>query len=227
MVKHSKTNPMRPDQEQIVEWIGGQSSTLHDAYVVAVQLLADPSFPGRAQLICHAGRDICTGLQDIRGIAKRKHANTVAVFQEVEPQWVAEGLDGVETILGEAQTNERAAAAASNLTISRHLFKLLQRLVEEHRLGSVNQEEQAAELFAGIAPETAERPELLQPIAREWVNLRKWFHHYAHFAVQQKTPPEEELQSQFAALENYLLTSMRTFYEGMEGLDEILGEANS
>jgi hypothetical protein len=155
---------MRSDQEQITEWISGQSSTLHDAYVVAVQLLADPSFPGRAQLICHAGRDICTGLQDIRGIAKRKHANTGAVFQEVEQQWIDEGLDGVEIIVGGAQTNE-PAAAVSNVTISRHLFKLLQRLVEEHRLGSVNQEEQAAELFAAIAPETAERPELLQPIA--------------------------------------------------------------
>ena len=76
-------------------------------------------------------------------------------------------------------------------------------------------------------PRNGGRPELLQPISREWVSLRRWFHNYAHFAVQQKTPPEQELQSQFAALETYILTSMRTFYEGMEGLDEILGEANS
>jgi hypothetical protein len=218
---------MRPDQEQIAEWIGRQSTTLRDGYVVAVQLLADTAFPGRAQFICHAGRDICTGLQDIRGIAKRKHANTTAVFQEVEPQWIAEGLDGIETVEGGAQANEATSVAATDVTISRLLFKLMQRLVEEHRLGSVNQEEQAAELFAAIAPESAKRPELVLPMAREWVSLRRWFHNYAHFAVQQKTPPEEELQSQFARLESYVLASMRTFYEGMEGLDEILGEANS
>jgi hypothetical protein len=126
-----------------------------------------------------------------------------------------------------AQANQPTSSAATDVTISRHLFKLLLRLMEEHHLGSVNQEEQAAELFAAIAPESAERPELVLPMAREWVSLRKWFHHYAHFAVQQKTPPEEELQSQFAKLESYVLASMRTFYEGMEGLDEILGEANS
>jgi hypothetical protein len=218
---------MRPDQEQIAEWIGRQSAILRDAYVIAVQLLADTAFPGRVQIICHAGRDICTGLQDIRGIVKRKHANTTVVFQEVEPQWIAEGLDGLETVEREAQANEPAGAAASGVQISRHLFRLLQRLVEEHRLGSVNQEEQAAELFAAIAPESAGRPELVLPMAREWVSLRRWFQNYAHFAVQQKTPPENELQSQFAALESYVLASMRTFYEGMEGLDEILGEANS
>jgi hypothetical protein len=218
---------MRPEQEQIAEWIGRQSPTLRDGYLIAVQLLADPTCPGRAQLICHAGRDICTGLQDIRGIAKRKHANTNAILQEVEPQWVAEGLDGLDIAGGGSATIQPARDAASDVTISRRLFKLLQRLMEEHRLGSVNQEEQAAELFAAIAPETAGRPELLHPISREWVSLRRWFHNYAHFAIQQKTPTEQELQSQFAALETYILTSMRTFYEGMEGLDEILGEANS
>jgi hypothetical protein len=226
-MERKSPHSMRPDQEQIAEWIGRQSTTLHDAYVIAVQSLADTAFPGRAQFICHSGRDICTGLQDIRGIAKRKHANTTAVFQEVEPQWIAEGLDRVETVEGEAQANEPTGAADSDVKISRHMFRLLQRLVEEHRLGSVNQEEQAAELFAAIAPESAERPELVLPMAREWVSLRRWFHNYAHFAVQQKTPPEEELQSQFAKLESYVLASMRTFYEGMEGLDEILGEANS
>ena len=127
----------------------------------------------------------------------------------------------------QGKASASANARLSDVTISRHLFKLLQRLIEEHRLGSVNQEEQAAELFAAIAPETAARPELLRPISREWVNLRRWFHNYAHFAVQQKTPPEKELQSQFAGLETYIFASMRTFYEGMEGLDEILGEANS
>ena len=218
---------MRPDQEQIADWIGHQSATLRDAYVMAVQLLTDPSYPGRAQFICHAGRDICTGLQDIRGIAKRRHSNTTAVFQEVEPQWVAEGLDGIEKVESQGKASASANAAVSDVTISRHLFKLLQRLIEEHRLGSVNQEEQAAELFAAIAPDTAARPELLGPISREWVNLRRWFHNYAHFAVQQKTPPEKELQSHFAALETYILASMRTFYEGVEGSDEILGEANS
>ena len=39
---HRQPTSMRPDQEQIADWIGRQSATLRDAYVMAVQLLADP-----------------------------------------------------------------------------------------------------------------------------------------------------------------------------------------
>ena len=59
------------------------------------------------------------------------------------------------------------------------------------------------------------------------MHLRRWFIRYAHFGVQQRIPEEKELQKQFAALESFILGVIRTFYEGMEGLDEILGEANS
>lgn len=218
---------MRPEQEQIAAWLEEQSATLHAAYVLAVQLLSDLSVPGRAQTICHAGRDICTGLLELRSVDKRQRADTNSVFQEIEPQWAKEGLDAIDIAEGVDRTDGPQETVSADVTISRHLIKLLQRLMEEHRLGSINQEEQATEMFAGINPEAAKRPELLRPMSKEWVRLRRWFHHYAHFAVQQRTPSEQELQLNFAMLESYVLAIVRTFYEGMEGLDEILGEANS
>jgi len=163
----------------------------------------------------------------LRGVAKRQRADTNNIFQEIEPEWTKEALDAIDTAKGVHHIDVPEETVSAHVTISRHLFKLLQRLMEEHRLGSLNQEEQAVEMFAGSNAEASKHPELLRPMSREWVRLRRWFHNYAHFAIQQKTPTEQELQSQFAALETYILTSMRTFYEGMEGLDEILGEANS
>jgi hypothetical protein len=218
---------MRTEQEQIAVWLGEQSAMLRTAYLMAVQLLSDTSVAGRAQIICHAGRDLCTGLIELRGVAKRQRADTTSIFEEIEPEWSKEGLDAIDTAEAVDPNGLPQVAASEGVTISRHLFSLLQRLMEEHRLGSSNQEEQAVEMLAGTDPDAVKHPELLRPMSREWVRLRRWFHHYGHFAVQQKTPPEDELQTKFAQLENYMLGIKRSFYEGMEGLDEILDEANS
>jgi len=224
---NSVLNVMSPDQEKIGKWLAAQSPTLGEAYTVALRLLADVTFPGRAQMICHAGRDLCTGLQDLRGVAKRERADTTRILREIEPVWEKEGLDARGIVEAAESAPSVEQTTSPEVTMSQHLMTLLQRLIQEHRRGSTNQEDQAAELFREKDPATVERPEALRPLLKEWVRLRQWFHHYAHFAVQQRTPDERELQEQFASLENFILGFIRTFYEGMEGLDEILEEANS
>lgn len=218
---------MSPDQEKIAKWLAAQSPSLGEAYTVALRLLADATFPGRAQMICHAGRDLCTGLQDLRGVAKRERADTTRILREIEPVWEKEGLDARGIVEPAESTPSIEQTTSPEVTIPRHLVTLLQRLIQEHRRGGTNQDDQAAELFRAKDPATAERPEALRPLLKEWVRLRQWFHHYAHFAVQQRTPDEQELQEQFGSLEDFILGVIRTFYEGMEGLDEILEEANS
>jgi hypothetical protein len=218
---------MSPDQEKIAQWLAGRSASLHEAYLAALRFLADPKAPGRAQMICHAGRDLCTGLQDLQSVSRKERADTTSILREVDSVWRKEGLDAVG-IADSADPSAGAEQMASpEAAIPRFLLALLQRLIEEHRRGDVNQEEQAAQLFRANDPASANRPEAVQPMSREWVSLRRWFIRYAHFGVQQSAPEENELQLHFAALENFILGVIRTFYEGMEGLDEILGEANS
>jgi hypothetical protein len=218
---------MSPDQEKIAEWLAGRSPSLHEAYLAALQLLTDPKIPGRAQMICHAGRDLCTGLQDLQSVTRKERADTTSILREVDSVWQKEGFDAVGLAEAANTAPAREQTAAPGATISRYLMVLLQRLIEEHRRGDINQEEQAARLFSANDPAIAHRPEAVQPLSKEWVHLRRWFIRYAHFGVQQRIPEEKELQKQFAALENFILGVIRTFYEGMEGLDEILGEANS
>lgn len=218
---------MSPDQETIAQWLASRSPSLHEAYLAALRSLADPKAPGRAQMICHAGRDLCTGLQDLQSVTRKERADTTSILREVDSVWQKEGLDAV----GLAESADPAPAAEQTVspeaTIPRYFVALLQRLIEEHRRADVNQEEQATQLFRANDPAIANRPEAVQPLSKEWVRLRRWFIRYAHFGVQQSIPEEKELQQQFAALENFILGVIRTFYEGMEGLDEILGEANS
>jgi len=218
---------MSPDQEKIAKWLSGRSPSLHEAYLAAVSFLADPAVPGRAQMICHAGRDLCTGLQDLRSVSKNERADTTPILREIESVWEKEGLDAVDIVEAAERTPATEQSASPQATIPQHLMVLLQRLMQEHRRAETNQEEQAADLFRANDPATANRPEAVQPLSREWVVLRRWFSRFAHFGIQQRTPKEEELQQQFASLESFILGVIRTFYEGMEGLDEILDEANS
>jgi hypothetical protein len=87
---------MSPDQEKIAAWLAESSPSLHEAYKVALQLLRDDQFPGRAQLMCHAGRDLCTGLQQLRGVSKKERSDTTAIFREIEPEWQKENLDTLD-----------------------------------------------------------------------------------------------------------------------------------
>ena len=178
---------MVADQEKIAQWLSGRSSSLHEAYIGAIHLLADTSVPGRAQLICHAGRDLCTGFQDLQSISKDR-ADTVPLLREIDSYWQREGLDAIGFFGTGGPEPVAELTASPEVTIPRHLMVLFQRLVEEHRRGSMNQEEQAAKLFMANDPTAANRPEVVQPLSREWVRLRRWFVRYAHFAVQQRTP---------------------------------------
>ncbi len=57
--------------------------------------LANPTIPGRAQMICHAGRDLCTGVQDLRSETKKERADTTPILREMNAFWQKEGLDAI------------------------------------------------------------------------------------------------------------------------------------
>jgi hypothetical protein len=218
---------MTPDQGKIAQWLSGQSASLHEAYLSALHFLADQKIPGRAQLICHAGRDLCSGLLDVRAVSKRVRADTTSILDEIASIWEKESFDAIGIIETAEPAPSAEKTASADATIPQPLMMLLRRLMQEHRRAEANQEEQAGELFRENDPASANHPEAVKPATKEWVRLRRWFIRYAHFGIQQITPDEQELQQRFALLESFILSVIRTFYENMEGLDEILGEANS
>jgi hypothetical protein len=85
---------MSPDQESIAQWLTNEAPSLQGAYAAALRLLADTEAPGRTQMICHAGRDLCTGLQDLKGVSKER-ADPTAILREVDSAWRKEGLDAL------------------------------------------------------------------------------------------------------------------------------------
>src|SRR5579872_5433762 len=95
---------MNPEQEKIAQWLSGRSPSLHEAYLAARQLLAGPATPGRAQMICHAGRDLCSGLQDLQSVSKKERADITPVLREIQTIWEKEGFDAADLVQTDATT---------------------------------------------------------------------------------------------------------------------------
>jgi hypothetical protein len=217
---------MSPEQEQIATMLGQEAPPLRDVYTAAVRLLADTSFPGRIKFICHAGRDICTSAPLILGIERSRRADTTTILKEIEEVWRESGLEriGVSSSL---QSPPDPSVLAPDIPIPPHIFRMLQSLIEEYRLGKLNKTEQTISFLRKVAPEVGDQIELLAPQFATWDSLRDWFQEHTHAGVEVQTWAEEELQSRFTLLEKFLLTVNQTFYEGVGDLDEILAQANS
>ena len=93
---------------------------------MALWLLADPKAPGRAQMICHAGRDLCTGLHDLRTLTRKERADTTSILREVDSVWQKEGLDAVGLAESAAPAPAAEETASPEATIPRYLMTLLQ-----------------------------------------------------------------------------------------------------
>jgi hypothetical protein len=217
---------MSPEQEQIASMLGQEAPPLQDVYIAGVRMLADTSFPGRIKFICHAGRDICTSAPLILGIERSRRADTIVILKEIEEVWREYGLDRIGAP-SSLQGPPDPSVLASDVSIPPHIFRMLQSLIKEYRLGKINRTEQTFSFLKKIAPEVGSQNELLAPQFAAWDSLREWFQEHAHAGVEMQTWAEEELQSRFALLEKFLLAVNQTFYEGVGDLDEILAQANS
>jgi hypothetical protein len=217
---------MSPEQEQIATMLGTEAAPLRDIYTAAVRLLADTSFPGRIKFICHAGRDICTSAPLILGIQRSRRADTTTILKAIEEVWREAGLEkiGVSSSL---QSPPDPSVLIPDIAIPPNIFRMLQSLIDEYRLGKINRTEQAYGFLRKIAPEVGDQIDALEPQFATWESLREWFQEHAHAGVEIQTWSEEELQSRFSLLEKFLLAVNQTFYEGVGDLDEILAQANS
>ena len=77
-------------------------------------------------------------------MSRKERADTTSILREVDSVWQKEGLDAVGIVESANPAPPPEQTASPEATIPRYLMVLLQRLIEEHRRGDVNQEEQAA-----------------------------------------------------------------------------------
>lgn len=215
---------MRQEQVRIAEWFGREAPQLGEMYKSALRLLEDPTFPGRTHFICHAARDIGNRVPEV--IAGRVEFQRVELTEELDQLaelWSRDGLDRKEL----PQTADGAATTKHEVEIPIAVFKHLQIIINHHAQGIKNNTQKAIKMIEAAAHENAGRVETLVPLARQWVDLTRWFHGHAHAGLKEIGVDEHELQSKFNSLETYLYTLIGEFYGGVGALDAILEDTNA
>jgi hypothetical protein len=215
---------MTDDQTRIAEWLRQQVPTLLPAFEKAAELMANSDFPGRANFVCHACRDICTIIQQYYRVDKTEKANTTTLLDTLDGLWSQYRINEVTHPIASVSGSPDPSNLAGDIAISREILQAVQSVLEEHRRGAVNQKNQALNMFQNVAPEAVGRPDLFDVHAEQWRNLREWFHEHAHFTLKKQECDPLELKGRVTLLETHLLTMVSTFYEGVAELDKIMGQ---
>jgi len=218
---------VRPEQEEIGEWFEREAPHLGGLYRAAVCLLESPGFPARTYFICHAARDICNRVPEvIAGRAEFKRVDVTSELDELAHLWSQNSLDHQELPRADAPDTDGAAGMRNDVQIPIEVFKHLQILVNYHAQGQINNTQRAVKMIESVARENTGRQESLLPLAREWVDLTRWFQARTHAGLKETSVDEQELQSRFRCLETYLYTLIGEFYGPVEALDAILEDTN-
>lgn len=108
------------------------------------------------------------------------------------------------------------------------LFRKISDLVKEHVEKRETQKERAARLFEAISTENQSSRDNLRPVILQWIDVTNWFVGKAHDSgAQDRDINEEEINKRFELFEATLGTLLRGFFKTIEGLDEILEDANA
>jgi hypothetical protein len=213
---------MTPNQLRIAEWLEHEIPTLHPAYVQAIKLMAGPDFPGRCNQVCHACRDICTVIQQYHRVEKTVKAGTMKLLNELDLLWSQRRAEDQINPAVPATDGSSPNRLPEDVRIQPEIVQAIQALLVEHRRGSINQKNQALDMFQILAPEAAGRPDLFDVHAEQWRDLRGWFHEHAHYTLKEQSCEASELEAKVSLLETHLLTMVSTFYEGVAEMDKIL-----
>ncbi len=188
------------------------------AYEGAVELLANPMFPGRARFIAHAVRDIADRLvfalepqHEGQRVQYEEHLDTI------QEHW--RSPDGV-------CQREAPSSPAESIDITLELAGLINALVLEHR--KRRQRPNAHDLlFRFLVKGNLSPPASIDGLVREFRKTAKWFMAHAHFTAEPAAPvAERDLQGRFRAFEGAIFGMVGTYFAGADAIDEILKRAN-
>ena len=215
---------------ELLAWLRRNALSLAELYVGAVQLLYENAVPGRSRFIAHAVREIRNRLPEVVSGAR-----SGSVFQwkqrldELTKAWTKVGLalDGslpLEVVPAGRTIHPRP----SEIKIPQRLFLKIANVLREHDLARTRPVDAATNLFEGCSPENRRLASTLSPIIRQWLEVTEWFVGKAHDSGgTDETNDMKEFESRFLLFETTLSALLRSFFSGVDRLDEILEDANS
>ena len=218
------TGPRR----ELRSWFERNAPSLGELYEGALKMLFMGNFPGRTRFVAQAVREIGNRLPDV--ISGMKTDGTVQYAYQLDiisKDWQSAGflLDG--TIPASLITDDKGIPSI-HVPVPRILFERIAVLIRNHVAARERPEEKAFRLFEGIAPENEELRDTLRPIVRQWLDVTKWFQKKVHDSgAQDNNIDGKEYLRYFELFERTLGALVRGFFRTVEGLDEILEDANT
>ena len=205
-------------RSELRDWFRRNAESLSPAYEGAVELLANPTSPGRVRFIAHAVRDIAARLVfALEPQRKGKRVQYEEHLDKIQEQW--RFPDGI-------CRREAAAPAEEIVSIPWNVAVLIDALIVEHR-----QRRQCPSahdlLFQFLVKRCLSPPDSIDRLVTEFGKTAKWFMAHAHFSAEPVVPVEErELRERFQAFEGAIFGMVGTYFAGVDALDEILQRAN-
>jgi len=216
----------KPRQE-LRAWFQRNAPSLGELYEGALKMVFGPKFPGRTRFVAHAVREVRNRLPDV--IAGTKSGGPVQYTNRLDhivSEWRKAGfaLDG--TIPASITAPQEMPAAG--ISIPPRLYLKIAALTKDHADGREKPIETAFRLFGAIAPENQDLRDTLRPVVRQWIDVTEWFVKRVHDSgVRDSDVDITEFLKGFELFEATLGALVRGFFKTVEGLDEILEDANS
>jgi len=208
-------------------WFQRNAFSLGELYEGALRMLFDSQFPGRTRFVAHAVREIRNSLPDVIAGATRsgqvQYPNRVDAIAQ---KWLKAGFlqDGSLP----TSVTDQLDLPSADVPIPRHLFLNIASLIKDHVDSHEKRSDQALRLFGAISPANQQLRDSLRPTIRLWLEVTEWFVGYAHEPRTQKhNVNSAEFLEHFELFETTLGALVRGFFRTVEGLDEILEDANS
>jgi hypothetical protein len=212
---------------EIRAWFQRRAPSLGELYEGAVIMVFDDKFPGRTRLVAHAIREIRNRLPDvIAGPRASGQVQYVNRLDKIAHEWRRARLDTEGSL--PAGVTDGQQMPSIDVPVPRGLFLSVASLLSDHLEAREKSIEAARRLFEAISPANQELRDRLRIPIQQWHEVTQWFVKRVHDSgIQDDDVDIQEFQGRFELFETALCALLRGFYSTVEGLDEILEDANS
>lgn len=217
-----------PARLRLLTWLRTHAPPLAELYEGALRILSDAAFPGRVRFVAHAMREISNrlldylvGRQETRRIPYERRLDAILVA------WRSAGIP-IDTV-GLSTAQPEHAEQQPGVTVPRPVFDAVHALLQEHASAPRDTHRDLAfRLFEAIGSMDPALRDQITPVVNQWLDLARWSVARCHDeGVPHGRDYSEELNERFAVFETMLAALVGGFFHTIEGLDEILEDANS
>ena len=213
----------------LLAWLRRNAPSLAELYEGAVYLIFENPLPGRIRFVGHAVREIRNRLPDaISGTKTTGWFDRTSRLDSVVNLWNKAGLVADGSIPPSDFAKSSTEVPHSDIEVPREVYLAIASLLKDHEISRERPLEAATRLFEGLAPENQQLRNTLRPVILQWLQVTNWFMDRTHDSGKVDADcKEKELRKHFELFEWTLAALVQGFFTTIEGLDEILEDANS